>query len=150
MMNSNIPVVLVFCLVAVSVSLAQPLVEQDVSDEWRSYIVNQLRIEGSESLHRKPCNYAFAKCVIKGDGSEQKCEFKNLKGGADTKDCPAPTSQSITFKLTGDNVLSYTGLKLENPEHHIPASAKGTIEQCNYRLSYVNFSPNYKMVLLSY
>eukprot|EP01135_Chromosphaera_perkinsii_P011417 Nk52_evm1s2394 gene=Nk52_evmTU1s2394 len=147
MMKNKIPVALVFCLVAVSVSLAQPLVDQDVSNGWQSYTVEMLKIAGGEDPDRISCFYIIHKCVIEGEVSEQTCDITTDEEMPAIEYCPEPTSKNITLKRTGENELSYNGLQLKNPTHVIPESAEGTIKQLNIK-SYVQFtSPFYTIFL---
>eukprot|EP01135_Chromosphaera_perkinsii_P001174 Nk52_evm13s160 gene=Nk52_evmTU13s160 len=149
MMNNRIPVVLVFCLVAVSVSLAQPLVEQDVSNGWQSYTAQRLAIKGpTNTVGGGNCYYVIKECVIKGEVSEVKCIIKNDKGGPGRNECPAPASQFIILTRIGEFNLYYSGLKLTNPLHTIPESAEGIISTVDSRLSGVKFLSNsYYMIL---
>eukprot|EP01135_Chromosphaera_perkinsii_P008667 Nk52_evm1s1443 gene=Nk52_evmTU1s1443 len=77
MMKNKIPVALVFCLVAVSVSLAQPLVEQGESNGWPSYTVESLHVDGRgwQGPEELICTYPIQKCKLKGTVSTVKCTF---------------------------------------------------------------------------
>eukprot|EP01135_Chromosphaera_perkinsii_P001138 Nk52_evm88s158 gene=Nk52_evmTU88s158 len=125
MMNNKIPVALVFCLVAVSVSLAQPLVEQDVANGWQSYIVDEIEITfGGIDSHQIHCFFPIVNCVMEEEAAQRNCKIETERT---TKECPKPVSKSIALKRIGENEMSFFELKFENPHVTIPASPKGTI-----------------------
>eukprot|EP01135_Chromosphaera_perkinsii_P008221 Nk52_evm1s1188 gene=Nk52_evmTU1s1188 len=132
MMSNKIPVVLVFCLVAVSVSLAQPVVEHGVSGKWRSFTVDKLRIVAKTST----CIYRIGSCDLGDTKTIEICKIEN-EGAPDPKECPAPTSKTITLERTGDRILYFSRLKLTNPTRPIPTSEKGIIFYDAHRKSYI-------------
>eukprot|EP01135_Chromosphaera_perkinsii_P008211 Nk52_evm1s1180 gene=Nk52_evmTU1s1180 len=131
MMSNKIPVVLVFCLVAVSVSLAQPVVEHGVSDTWQSFTADKLRIVGKTST----CIYRISNCDLGDRKTIEICKIEN-EGAPDPKECPAPTSKTITLERTGDTILFFRRLKLTNPTRAIPTSQRGNIFYDAHRKSY--------------
>eukprot|EP01135_Chromosphaera_perkinsii_P008059 Nk52_evm1s1104 gene=Nk52_evmTU1s1104 len=149
MMNNKIPVVLVFCLVAVSVSLAQPVVEHGVSDTSRSFTVDRLRIARKEG-DTDSCIYPIRNCEL-GYGesklSKKICHIETTRG-RDLKECPEPLFDTFTLERTGDTQLSYSGLHLKSPYHKIPTSAKGNIFPLNSRMYFARFPlDDFKIIL---
>eukprot|EP01135_Chromosphaera_perkinsii_P001102 Nk52_evm52s158 gene=Nk52_evmTU52s158 len=139
MMNIKIPIV-VFCLVAVSVSLAQPLVEQDVSKGWDSKTAWGFKIKGRESSHypeRASCYYGIVNCIKENNAYTYRCELRQTKGAS--RDCPPPKSNFFDLNRSGKCEVSYSELKLENPTHPIPESATVKFEIINSKISIVRF-----------
>eukprot|EP01135_Chromosphaera_perkinsii_P011038 Nk52_evm1s2321 gene=Nk52_evmTU1s2321 len=130
MMNNKIPIALVFCLVAVSVSLAQP--HQGLSKSTQSYYtVDGLNfftwnvIEGEKEFD---CWYYINHCDISKQKPKAKCII--YESNRYRKDCPILHSKHITFELTGDE-LSYSGLKFKSSDFDFMtfSPGKGTIQK---------------------
>eukprot|EP01135_Chromosphaera_perkinsii_P011983 Nk52_evm1s2558 gene=Nk52_evmTU1s2558 len=118
MKNNKIPVALVFCLacclVAVSVSLAEPLGGQGVStfkETYRPEIFElwQYKLGGVKTFF---CRYPITNCKIK-DGTKKNCEISSRPESDSVVEkkgyvCPTIESKFITLKFSGVNELSYS------------------------------------------
>eukprot|EP01135_Chromosphaera_perkinsii_P006785 Nk52_evm7s586 gene=Nk52_evmTU7s586 len=135
MMNNKIPVALVFCLVTVSVSLAQPLSGQHLPNDWKSCSVDWLRL-GPKDGSLSWCYLTVSECKFRkyeGNDHQQKCKIGfDRKYKDNSKDhCARPSSKYITVKRTGSSngydQWSYSGLAL-----HPLKSEQGEIYQPDY------------------
>eukprot|EP01135_Chromosphaera_perkinsii_P006719 Nk52_evm6s564 gene=Nk52_evmTU6s564 len=140
MMNNKIPVALVFCLVAVSVSLAQPFDGQGVPKGWKTCSVKWLRLRPKEGP-RSWCYLTVFECKFRkyeGNDNQQNCDigFNPKYMGNSTDHCPKPSSKFITVKRTGssdgDDQWSYSGLQL-----HPLKSEQGETYEPDYSKWYV-------------
>eukprot|EP01135_Chromosphaera_perkinsii_P001171 Nk52_evm10s160 gene=Nk52_evmTU10s160 len=139
MMNNKIPVVLVFCLIAVSVSLAQSADEQDVLKESQTYYnAEELQFFSFNAVKYFKCVYRLTQCKISVQTPEPRCEISETN--QHEGDCPILDSKHITVKLTGDE-LSYSGLKFKNPDFNVIESSPGKekIRKTVYKIARSNW-----------
>eukprot|EP01135_Chromosphaera_perkinsii_P003755 Nk52_evm1s255 gene=Nk52_evmTU1s255 len=100
MMNNKIPVALVFCLVAISASLAQP----DLSNGVKTYIPKKFKIVSRENQNLY-CWYRIIDCKVnENDWEHCKIDEKRVKSdppiGGKGYFCPTIPSKIISLQIT--------------------------------------------------
>eukprot|EP01135_Chromosphaera_perkinsii_P011884 Nk52_evm1s2531 gene=Nk52_evmTU1s2531 len=153
MMNDKILVAMVFCLIAVSPSLAKPVVEQEglnkPEDEWLSFNVVKF-VLWSTVFPYIHCEYPIVDCFIEAKPLEKKCEITTAKGSS----CPALESKFITVERFGRaTMFRFSELEMGNSPYEVPTTNFGTITLSVKDMYYVDFGllkPPYYIALTKY